>query len=336
MMISNLMNFDLPTFEKLHPLSLNDYPYISSMMANLNQPISHYSFSVMYGYAELLNLSWIMCHKHLCIFMIDEGYLHLFIPPLPEANATTQDLRKALLTCFEIMQSYNIEQGNAFAGKINAISDELLDRINACAIDGWIVTDYPMGKDYIYDIQKMITLSGPPLSSKRQERNKFVRTYPNHHTVAMSDAHTPSCLALLKKWDNVSRKYQETTDQIYQKEEVKACERIIQNWQDLHLKGMLLIVNEELAGFTFGEALSPTQAHILIEKTDPDFKNAPAYIFSEFCRQYWSEQKECNAAEDGNQPNLRFTKELYRPIMLLNKYSMVQKAYLKIPECIGN
>jgi ribosomal-protein-alanine N-acetyltransferase len=84
-------------------------------------------------------------------------------------------------------------------------------------------------------------------------------------------------------------------------------------------------VGDKLVGFTLGEALSPTQASILIEKTDPDYDGAAQFIFSEFCRQYWAEYPECNAGDDWGIPSLRFTKESYRPTRLLSKYILTRQ-----------
>jgi hypothetical protein len=92
----------------------------------------------------------------------------------------------------------------------------------------------------------------------------------------------------------------------------------------LGLKGLALFVGSELVGFTLGEALTPRQASVLIEKTHPDFVGAPQYIFAEFCRQCWVDYPECNAGDDCGMPSLQFTKETYRPILRLNKYCVTR------------
>ncbi|MDR3476598.1 MAG: phosphatidylglycerol lysyltransferase domain-containing protein [Gammaproteobacteria bacterium] len=322
------MSMDI--ISELNPISLNDSSVFRNLINKTSSPISHYSFSVMYAYADLLQIRWMSCHNHICVFMIDNDFLHLFIPPLPEAEATIYDLQKALLYCFKRMNAFNAEKGNKFAGKINAVSDEQLARIADCTIAGLEIRPYSSGKDYVYDIDKIITLAGSALASKRQSKNKFMRDYPNHYIDSMSDAYIPDCLNLLKKWDKAKRDFQTPEERNYQQDEFQACERIIKNWRSPGLKGMVLFADEKLIGFTFGTYLTPKQALILIEKTDPDFKNASAFIFSEFCKHYWSDCTECNCDDDGNNANLQLAKTLYRPKCLLNKSSIIQTRDLSI------
>jgi ribosomal protein S18 acetylase RimI-like enzyme len=87
---------------------------------------------------------------------------------------------------------------------------------------------------------------------------------------------------------------------------------------------MVVLVGDQLAGFTLGQKLSPMQAMVLIEKTAPEFPGCPQYIFSEFCRTCLSGSPECNAGDDWGIPTLRFTKQSYRPTRLLSKHVLAR------------
>ncbi len=310
-------------------ISIDDRSYFQTVFSNLVQPLSDSSFANNYIWANSFRMYWKQSFNHLCLFVIEDDFMQMFLPPSPAATATLDDLRAALLECFRIMNDYNMHHGNQFASTIQYVSDEMLERINACGIEGLIIAPSPMGKDYIYDMQKMITLSGTGLDSKRHARNKFMREYPDFYTQTLTPKDMPACIKLLHAWYNHKSvrgpdsrpmaKYEYFLDP-----EKIACEMTIAHWQSLDLKGMGLYAKGELIGFTYGEALSPTQASILIEKTHPDYYGASALIFSEFCRQYWSEYAECNVGDDGNSPNLRFTKQQYRPIKYLNKSIIMQ------------
>lgn len=308
----------------LCPLTLDQRLYFQNVFANLKNPTTDYSFVYLYPYAHLLKLSWRTIHKHLCIFMVEDNLLHMALPPIPEADAGHADTKNSLLECFRIMNHHNHDQGNTFGGVIHTISEEIVERIKLCEIPGIAIKPSFVSGDYIYDMQKMITLSGASLGSKRNARNKFIKHHPNARTEPFSSADIPACIELLETWED--DKQTKDPDFSYDKNEIMrrnietaGCKKALHEWQDLKLTGMTLYTEDKLIGFTFGEALTPSQASIVFEKTHPDYDGSSAYIFAEFCRQYWWEYKECNAGDDASSQSIRFTKDLYRPIRLLNK-----------------
>jgi ribosomal-protein-alanine N-acetyltransferase len=156
-----------------------------------------------------------------------------------------------------------------------------------------------------------------------------MRDFPNHRTELMRPDHVAPCLALLDKWrrhGDESHAGQMTDDgngrstAELRRRDTAACTVALSNYAALGMKGMVLYVNDALVGFTLGESLSPAQASILFEKTDPNCHGAPQFIFSEFCRQCWSDKPEINVGDDWGIPTLRFTKQSYRPTRHLSKY----------------
>jgi hypothetical protein len=83
---------------------------------------------------------------------------------------------------------------------------------------------------------------------------------------------------------------------------------------------MVLYADDKLVGFTLGEKIGPSTCSILIEKTDRQYVGSAQYIFSEFCRQYWSDTTTCNVGDDWELPSLAWTKQSYRPIGRLEKW----------------
>jgi ribosomal protein S18 acetylase RimI-like enzyme len=77
-----------------------------------------------------------------------------------------------------------------------------------------------------------------------------------------------------------------------------------------------------IRGFTFGEYLGANQSSITIEKTDLDAKGLAQFIFSEFCRLHWADRPLVNVGDDWGLPTLAWTKQSYRPLKLLEKYSL--------------
>jgi ribosomal protein S18 acetylase RimI-like enzyme len=309
-----------------------------SLFSQLAQPISDYSFANVAIWNTALKLSWTRMHHHVCIFANGDD-LTLLLPPMPERGAQPADLRRCLLSSFELMDAVNEQLGDRSRSRVEYISDEMLERINSVLGRPLRLSAAPMSGDYIYPVQNMIDLAGGALKSKRHARSHFMKNYPDHRTENLTAQAVPACLALLDAWRqhaDESHAGQITEDEshvltaVLRERESRACRFALQNKDALDLQGMTLWVGDRLVGFTLGESLSPAQASIIIEKTDPNFNGSAQYIFSEFCRQYWSQHPEINVSDDWGIPSLRFTKESYRPSRRLSKYVLVR------PRCMAS
>lgn len=327
------MSTDIPLGRYgLAPLSMAEQGLFDSLFSQLAQPISDYSFANVAIWNTALKLSWTRIHHHICVFANGDD-LTLLLPPLPERGAQSADLRRCLLSSFELMDAANEQLGDRSRSRVEYISDEMLERINAVLGRPLRLSAAPMSGDYIYPVQNMIDLAGGALKSKRHARSQFIKNFPDHRTAPLTREGVPACLDLLDAWRNhadESHAGQTTEDEshmltsVLRQREANACRFALEQMDQLDLRGMTLSVGNRLVGFTLGESLSPAQASILIEKTDPAFNGSAQFIFSEFCRQYWSQHPEINVSDDWGIPSLRFTKESYRPSRRLSKYVLVK------------
>jgi ribosomal protein S18 acetylase RimI-like enzyme len=321
--------------QALRPIELSDKPQFDSIFSRLSAPVSDYAFAGTYIWGSSLKVYWASIDRHLCIFANGTGDLTMLLPPLPESGATSADLRDCVENCFEIMDRYNDLHAERARSRIEYVSDEMLERFSATP--GLTLSAAPMAGDYVYDMARMIDLAGGNLKSKRHAKGKFMRDFPDHRTEPLDERHIPACRALLDLWVQNGDAAHEGevndahvgTDVLRHRDRL-ASHRALDTWRELGLTGMALLVGEQVVGFTLGEALSPSQAFILIEKTHPDFPGSAQFIFSEFCRQYWSEYPECNVGDDWGIPSLRFTKQSYRPIRMLSKYTLTRQPALVV------
>ena len=285
--------------------------------STLHAPVSDYTFANTFIWREALKLSWVLIEGHLCIFTEVEGDLRMALPPIGEG-----DLKRCLKTCYEIMDDYNARVADTSHSVVECVSDELLGRYLELGF-----TAIPTGGDYIYSTQKMIDLAGGEYKSKRQARSKFLREH-EARTAPLCPADVPACKRLLETWEARANAHG-SSDDPYQRQaatlrrmDFMATELALETFKELGLVGMTLWTGDRLIGFTVGEGLGPLQSSILIEKTDLDVDGSAQYIFSEFCRQYWSQYPECNVGDDWGIPSLRWTKMSYRPIRLMGKHSL--------------
>lgn len=313
-------------------LSLTDKSTFDAAFRSLAQPISDYSFASSFCWGMALGLYFARAHNHICLFA-NGSDLTMLMPPLAEAGATPEDLKRCLADCFETMDAWNKDHGGRQLSRIEYVSDEMLERINAITDGDLRLSAAPMGGDYIYPVGNMIDLPGKSLKSKRHAKTGFMRDFPDHRVELLGPQHVPMCLELLHRWRSHGDTVHEgqvtvdsdrrSTADLRRRDQI-ACSTAIEQHEALGLKGIVLFVGDKIAGFTLGESLSPSQASILFEKTDPDFHGAPQFIFSEFCRLCWKDKPEINVGDDWGIPTLRFTKQSYRPTRTPLKYVLTR------------
>ena len=306
----------------LRPVELADKPLFDEAFSLAGQRLSDYTFANTYIWRNGLRLYWASIEGHLCVFANGTGDLTMLFPPLGEGN-----LARCVDICFEMMNEYNARVAHPSHSRIEYVSEGLLRPLSTCGG----LKPALMGGDYVYETAKMIDLPGGDLKSKRQARNKFLREHAVR-TEPLTRERVGECLALLQQWQRRAEQHGAADDPLarvtaeLRRRDTSATELALAEHEALGLTGMVLYADERLIGFTLGEPLSPEQCSILIEKTDLEVYGSAQFIFSEFCRQYWSSYPECNVGDDWGIPSLKWTKESYRPLKLLSKYVLTREA----------
>jgi uncharacterized protein len=303
----------------LRSVQITDRAFLAPYFASLSEPISDYTFSQLYTWRNSLRILWTTLHGHLCVFANGSGDLTLLMPPLGDGNTP-----RALEAAFELMDDYNAVHGVPDRSRVEYASEESLAR---CGRDGLIVQ--PMGADYVYDLRRMIDLAGGDLASKRQAKNRFLRNY--EHRVELYDpaTHRAACRALLDSWkQRQDAQHEDETEfsALKRRKETIATSLTLDCANDLGLRGLVVYVKSanqwQLRGFTFGEHLGTDQSSITIEKTDLSIKGLAQFIFSEFCQRCWADRPLVNVGDDWGLKTLAWTKMSYRPVKMLQKYTL--------------
>ncbi len=314
----------------LTPVRLCDKPTFDLAFSTLKQPISDYSFASTFMWAGPLKTTWALIQRHVCVFANGAEDLTMLNPPIGLPGATDQEFARAVAECFEIMDAYNAPRNGCERSRIEYVSDEMLERFSASS--PFPLSASPLWADYVYDTGRLISLEGGDLKSKRHARSKFLRDFPEARAEPLGDQHVGRCQALLEQWakhgddthDGEVNDAHLGTD-ILRSKDLHATGEALRHARELGLVGMVVTVGDKLAGFTLGQQLSPMQAMVLIEKTAPEFPGCPQFIFSEFCRAALAGHPETNVGDDWGIPTLRFTKQSYRPIRLLNKHVLARQ-----------
>lgn len=169
--------------------------------------------------------------------------------------------------------------------------------------------------DYIYESQKLISLSGKNLHTQKNHYNNFTKN--NNYRIA------PLCTEVIQDCIKASREWCSRNDcKGYLLYELKAIQELLKYSDKLDFIGLVIYVNEKLSAFTIGEKVNDSMALIHIEKADSDIKGLYTFINKIFVETCFSDIPFINREQDLGIENLRKTKLSYRPIKLEPKYSI--------------
>lgn len=169
-------------------------------------------------------------------------------------------------------------------------------------------------EDYVYEVSKLISLSGKKLHSKKNHLNRFLNTYDYTYSEINSEnieiART-FCLSAL----------QDLPDR---KEEILSINKMFDAYSELSLDGAILFAEGTPAAVTTGEPLNNDTVLIHLEKADAAFSGSYAAINNLFLKNRYSDYKYVNREEDMGIEGLRRAKLSYRPCRLVEKIIAVE------------
>lgn len=315
------------------PVTLADRALFNCAFAQLDEPISDTTFAISLGWCVPLDMTYAVIEEHLCLFSEADGDMTMMIPPLALSRAADGRLGVCIEKCFAVMDEAN-GPGATNRSRIEYVSDEMLMRIRR--FEHMPMSATPMPGDYIYPCRAMIELAGGDLKGKRKLRNRFERENADITVGPITGTDIEECKALLLHWRTSADDRHEGeanerligTDVLRKRDEYfTVC--LLENLGTLGLESMLVRTGGRLVGFTIGERLTPDQAVIYVEKTDPDVSGTPQFIFSKFCETCFADVGEINVGDDWGIESLRYTKTSYRPSRMISKSMLTRQA---VPE----
>ncbi|MFI3171871.1 MAG: phosphatidylglycerol lysyltransferase domain-containing protein [Eubacteriales bacterium] len=176
--------------------------------------------------------------------------------------------------------------------------------------------------DYVYECEKLTTLSGKKLHAKRNHINKFKATYEDWSYETLSEENIEECFQMALKWRELNG-CEDDEDKV---NEMCVTLNALRLYKELELKGGILKVNGEVVAFTVGEPICGDTFVVHIEKAFADIQGAYPMINQQFVEHECQEYTYINREEDTGAEGLRKAKLSYRPAFL------VEKGLVKIKE----
>lgn len=169
--------------------------------------------------------------------------------------------------------------------------------------------------DYIYDTQKLMTLSGKKLHSKKNHYNKFVKSY----NYEIKDFFEPGVKDDFLKAAEIWYNERKSSDK-YLYYELDGIKELCSNMEFLNLMALAVYVDGNISAFTIGEKVNSNMGIIHIEKGLPNIDGIYTFVNKTFLENYMSDIPYINREQDLGLEGLRKAKKSYHPVKMGKKY----------------
>lgn len=191
------------------------------------------------------------------------------------------------------------------------VADECGGRVEK--LDGW--------GDYLYDAKSLATLQGKAYSKKRNHVNRFLSENPGYRFEKLDSTNIAEVFDFLAEVD-VSEK----ADRAMAAYELSQCNDVLANLDVYGFDGALLRSQSgDVCAMTLGEVVGDT-LYVHVEKMNHDVAGAGETInklFAENMVSRYAGLRYINREEDMNDEGLRFAKESYHPVAILDKCNVL-------------
>jgi len=187
------------------------------------------------------------------------------------------------------------------------------------------VREQPGFMDYVYNTADLAALPGRKYSKKRNLLAQFRKQTQETRRVSverLTPAAAEKCAAFLDRWSAPD----ETGEQL----EMLNCERKaitngLRHFEMLRLKGVMVSIDEEPAGFAFGGRLSKDTFVLNFEKALGEVKGLYQFLDNEFAKNLPPQYLYINKESDLGKPGLAKAKESYYPCRNVRSYILTIK-----------
>lgn len=308
-------------------LTLADKPLIERYFGLEDCGFADYSFSMAYLWSAAGTIFWKESEGTLFICRILRKKADLLYPPLGTGGgpAFTDAMKRAA----EELPAIDRRAGGPKRRKPRIFGLTPERAAEAARIPGLTIEeDLP---DYIYDRARLSEMAGPRYKTRRENINKFLRTYKNFAIEELSAANAPEALKYLKRWYAENRPDAKLPLSLLFDADIVTPEKnfvwesyhtrnYLRNYRSFPAEGMLFKLYGAVAGFIIGERIGGDTFAVLIEKVDNNLFGLSQFLFREFVRERTGGARYINTADDSGMEGLRILKGSYNPEFLMKRY----------------
>lgn len=289
---------------------LEDKEIISSYFRKYPSRSCERTFVNVYLWSRHYKVKYAIIENTLVFRSEDEGEFSFAYPA-----GAADDVKRAI----EFLMEYCEEKGQKFS--MYNVTPEFFAQF-----DAWYPGQYEIAysrddADYIYESEKLATLSGKKLHAKRNHINKFKAEHDNWAYEPITDGNLEECFQMALKWRNENG----CEDNPEKNAEMCVTLNSLRLYKELELTGGLLRLDGEVVAFTIGEAICEDTFVVHIEKAYAEVQGAYPMINQQFVEHTCMNYKYVNREEDTGAEGLRKAKLSYRPAFLEEKGFVTKK-----------
>ena len=169
--------------------------------------------------------------------------------------------------------------------------------------------------DYVYEVEKLVQLSGKKYHGKKNHINRFIANYPQWSYEDITSENVDECIKMAQEWGKENHCDEDKEKQA----ELKVTLQGLAMLEELELTGGLIRGEDKVVGFSFGEPVNQDTYVVHVEKAFAGIQGAYPLINREFLRANATEYTYVNREEDVGSEGLRKAKLSYHPVFMLEK-----------------
>ena len=281
-------------------IELSDRIWINEILSKSDFRGCEYNFANNFAWHRLYNTT-ICRYKD---FYISRSQKYGLRYTFPSGTGDYKDLFLALKKDAEELNSPLI---------IGSVTDENLMVFKELFDGEYEVSCDESSSDYIYDAEKLRTLSGKKYHKKRNHLSNFYRN--NWEYSDMTEKDFDECIEFAVNSYNLNQSYDDESSVAEQ----FAINTFMNYYEELELKGGVIRVEGKVEAFTIGDPINSDTFDIHIEKANSSIQGAYAAINNEFAKSATNGYTYINREEDLGLEGLRKSKRSYYPVFMLKK-----------------
>jgi uncharacterized protein len=294
----------IPEFPQLKDFSLDEKPILEEAFLKFPPVISEFTFTNLFIWRQAYQLR-ISRLKNLTCLLADKGDQSFFFPPIGEGESAES---------FRILLQYLKERG--ISPRIARVPESMVTQID-WKENGMRIDLDRNQSDYIYLAEDLIKLEGRKYHRKRNHIKQFKEKY-SYQYLSLTPEWISECLRLETEWCDL--RHCEVVPGLAN--ESVAIKEALTHFDQLNMRGGVILIDGKLEAFTLGEPLNPETVVVHIEKANPAFEGLYPMVNQAFLENEWSDYPFVNREQDLGEEGLRKAKESYFPHHMIHKYAV--------------
>jgi hypothetical protein len=284
-------------------IELADRQLIEKYLQQEDAHLLDYTFQILFLYQPIYNYQYAICQDLLFLKTCYNGNHAMFFPM---GNGNLKEGFQ-LLEDFSQSQSFDIQYYPLTLEHIKTIEQLFPEQFEF----------FPVRErfEYIYLKERLATLKGRTLQSKRNNINHLTKNFEWEYEV-MDDTHLEDCKKLEQAWNIAQGTISESDLEL----ENRVILRCFEYYKILDIAGGIIRLNGKVSAFSFGCRLNSNTYLVLFEKAYPNIRGLYSIMDQQFILHNAMPYTYINKEEDCGDPGLRIAKMQYHPDILQEIY----------------